>query len=81
MITWIPISSPIIRFADHFVDAALGFSSGIVFFLCHALFIRFEVVAFNLVLNFWTNKIPVAVVACYAYVLSKTSRLSIEESP
>ncbi|KAJ6502336.1 general amino acid permease AGP2 [Mycena sanguinolenta] len=71
MVTWIPIASPFVRFADRFVDPALGFCAGINFFVFEAMLIPFEVVAFNLVLQFWTDKIPTAavitiVLVCYA---------------
>ncbi|KAF7338121.1 General amino acid permease [Mycena venus] len=71
MVTWIPIASPFVRFADRFVDPALGFCAGINFFVFEAMLIPFEVVAFNLVLQFWTDKIPIAavitiVLVCYA---------------
>ncbi|KAF8695440.1 hypothetical protein AX14_001820 [Amanita brunnescens Koide BX004] len=62
MVTWMPISSPFIRFADHFVDPALGFAMGINFFVFEAILIPLEVVAFNVVLRFWTEKVPTAVV-------------------
>jgi yeast amino acid transporter len=62
MVTWIPISSPFVRFADHFVDPALGFCAGINFFIFEASLIPFEVTAFNIVLQFWTDKIPLIAV-------------------
>ncbi|KAF5373793.1 hypothetical protein D9758_000689 [Tetrapyrgos nigripes] len=65
MVTWIPISSPFIRYADRFVDPALGFSAGINFFIFEASLIPFEVTAFNLVLHFWTDKIPIVAVICF----------------
>ncbi|KAK0219515.1 putative carnitine transport protein [Armillaria nabsnona] len=70
MVSWIPISSPFIRFADRFVDPALGFCAGINFFLYPAILIPFEITAFELMIHFWTEKIPTAVVivvvlACY----------------
>ncbi len=48
-----------IRFIDHFVDPALGFCAGWAYFLNQAISLPFEIVAFNLVLQYWTNKIPV----------------------
>ncbi|KAJ6525661.1 general amino acid permease AGP2 [Mycena capillaripes] len=71
MVTWIPIASPFVRFAERFVDPALGFCAGINFFVFEAALIPYEVVAFNLVLQFWTDKIPIAavitfVLVCYA---------------
>ncbi|KAJ7160374.1 general amino acid permease AGP2 [Mycena filopes] len=59
MVTWIPISSPYVRFADRFVDEALGVCSGLNLFFAVGLGIPFELTAFNLMLNFWTDRIPV----------------------
>ncbi|KAJ6468217.1 general amino acid permease AGP2 [Mycena sanguinolenta] len=73
MVTWIPISSPYVRFADHFVDEALGVCSGFNLFFGIGTSIPYEIVAFNLMLNFWTDKIPVVsvivfVVLCYGAI-------------
>ncbi|KAJ7510085.1 general amino acid permease AGP2 [Mycena galericulata] len=68
MVTWIPIASPFVRFADSFVDPALGFCAGINFFVFEAALVPFEVVAFNLVLQFWTDKIPIAAVVTFVLV-------------
>lgn len=46
------------------MDPALGFCTGINFFVFNAILIPFEMVAFNVVLHFWTDKIPVAAVIC-----------------
>ncbi|KAJ7352180.1 general amino acid permease AGP2 [Mycena albidolilacea] len=62
MVTWIPISSPYVRFADRFVDEALGVCSGFNLFFSIGTAIPYEIVAFNLMLNFWTDKIPVLAV-------------------
>ncbi|KAJ6623467.1 general amino acid permease AGP2 [Mycena sp. CBHHK59/15] len=69
MVTWIPIASPFVRFADSFVDPALGFCAGINFFVFEAALVPFEVVAFNLVLQFWTDKIPIAAVIAVRQLL------------
>ncbi|KAJ7626942.1 general amino acid permease AGP2 [Roridomyces roridus] len=69
MVTWIPISSPYVRFADRFVDEALGVCSGVNLVLTMGLGIPYETVAFNLMLNFWTDKIPVAAVVVFIIVL------------
>ncbi|KAL1743452.1 amino acid permease/ SLC12A domain-containing protein [Schizophyllum fasciatum] len=68
MVTWMPISSPFVRFADAFVDPALGFAAGINFFVFEASLVPFEIVAFNLVLRFWTDKIPVEAVFVFILV-------------
>lgn len=54
-----------IRYADHFVDPAWGFAAGINFFVFEAALVPFEITAFNSVLKFWTDKIPLAVVICF----------------
>jgi amino acid transporter len=63
-----------VRYAGRFVDPALEFCTGINFFVFQVALIPFEVVAFNVVLQFWTDKIPVSAVICivllaYAYSL------------
>ncbi|KAF5357757.1 hypothetical protein D9756_001328 [Leucocoprinus leucothites] len=68
MVSWIPIPSPFIRYADHFVDPALGFAAGVNFFVFEAALIPFEIVAFNVVLKFWTDKIPLVAVICFVIV-------------
>ena len=72
-----------VRFAEHFVDPALGFCTGINFFVFNAVLIPFEMVAFNVVLHFWTDKIPVAAVICailiaymYNFFLGSTEYVS-----
>ncbi|KAF8206916.1 general amino acid permease AGP2 [Mycena galopus ATCC 62051] len=73
MVTWIPISSPYVRYADHFVDEALGVCSGFNLFFGIGTSIPYEIVAFNLMLNFWTDKIPVIsvilfMILCYGFL-------------
>jgi amino acid transporter len=51
-----------VRFADRFVDEALGVCSGFNLFFSIGTAIPYEIVAFNLMLNFWTDKIPVLAV-------------------
>ncbi|KAK1231997.1 general amino acid permease agp2 [Marasmius sp. AFHP31] len=68
MVTWIPISAPFVRFADRFVDPALGFATGINFFVFEAFLIPFEITAFNIVLHFWTDKIPLIAVIFFMLV-------------
>ncbi|KAG2019910.1 general amino acid permease AGP2 [Coprinopsis cinerea AmutBmut pab1-1] len=68
MVTWMPISAPFVRFADHFVDPALGFCAGINFFVFQAILIPFEIVAFNIILHFWTDKIPLPAVIVFMIV-------------
>jgi amino acid transporter len=50
------------------VDPALGFCAGINFFVFETAMIPFEIVAFNVVLNFWTDKIPLAAVIFFVII-------------
>ncbi|KAG7092687.1 hypothetical protein E1B28_009020 [Marasmius oreades] len=68
MVTWMPISAPFVRFADRFVDPALGFCTGVNFFLFEAFLIPFEITAFNIILHFWTDKIPLIAVIFFMLV-------------
>ena len=63
-----------VRYAGRFVDPALEFCAGVNFFILQAALIPFEIAAFTVVLQFWTDKIPAAAVICimllaYAYSL------------
>lgn len=69
MVTYLPISSPFIRFAGRYVDEAFGFAAGWNFFVFEAALVPFEVVACNLILRFWTEAIPTAVVIVVVIVL------------
>ena len=62
MVTYLPISSPFIRFAGRYVDEAFGFAAGWNFFVFEAALVPFEIVACNLILKFWTDAIPTAAV-------------------
>ena len=74
MVTYLPISSPFIRFAGRWVDEAFGVAAGYNFFVFEAALVPFEVTACNVVINFWSEAVPVgaiiAIVICsYASVL------------
>ncbi|KAG6883564.1 hypothetical protein C0993_005464, partial [Termitomyces sp. T159_Od127] len=60
-LSWL-LATVLVRFADRFVDPALGFCAGYNFFALQAALVPFEVTAFNLVLQFWTDKIPLVAV-------------------
>lgn len=69
MVTYLPISSPFIRFAGRWVDESFGFAMGWNFFVFEAALVPFEVVACNLILQFWTSAIPVAAVVTITILL------------
>ncbi|KAJ5610191.1 Amino acid/polyamine transporter I [Penicillium lagena] len=60
MVTYLPISSPFIRFAGRYVDEALGVAAGYNFFIFEATLVPFEIVAVSIILRYWTSAIPVA---------------------
>jgi hypothetical protein len=62
MVTYLPISSPFIRFAGRYVDEAFGFASGWNFFIFEAALVPFEIVACNVILKYWTSAIPTVLI-------------------
>ncbi|CAG7917149.1 unnamed protein product [Penicillium olsonii] len=69
MVTYLPISSPFIRFAGRYVDEALGVAAGYNFFIFEAALVPFEVVAVSLIVRYWTDVIPVAAMNVIVLVL------------
>lgn len=79
MVVYMPVASSFLRMAGKWVDESFGFMAGWNFFLYEAFLIPFEISALNLVITFWTDKVPVPAIciACiilYAYVLSHPHR-------
>lgn len=62
LVCYAPIPSPFIRLAGVYVDEALSFAMSWNFFLNMALLVPFEIVAFNILLGFWTDVVPVEAV-------------------
>ncbi|KAH8652090.1 amino acid transporter [Xylariales sp. PMI_506] len=69
MVTYLPISSPFIRFAGRWVDEALGFAAGWNFFIFEAALVPFEVTACNLIINFWSDAVPTGGIIAIVLVL------------
>ncbi|KAJ5787375.1 Amino acid/polyamine transporter I [Penicillium paradoxum] len=69
MVTYLPISSPFIRFAGRYVDEALGVAAGYNFFIFEAALVPFEIVAVSLIIRYWTDVIPVAAMNVIVLVL------------
>ncbi|KOS40464.1 hypothetical protein ACN38_g8701 [Penicillium nordicum] len=69
MVTYLPISSPFIRFAGRYVDEALGVAAGYNFFIFEAALVPFEIVAVSLIIRYWTDVIPVAAMNVVIIVL------------
>ncbi|VUC26964.1 unnamed protein product [Clonostachys rosea] len=62
MVTYLPISSPAIRFSARFVDEAFGFAAGWNFFIYEAFLVAYEITACVLIIRFWTDAIPAAAI-------------------
>lgn len=62
MVSYLPISSPFITFAGRYVDDAFEAAVGLNFFIFQAFLVPFEIVACNIVIQFWTDSIPIAAV-------------------
>lgn len=52
-VTYLPISSPFIRFAGRYVDEAFGFAAGWNFFIFEAMLVPFEITACNVIIHYW----------------------------
>lgn len=82
MVTFLPISSPFIRFAGRFVDDAFGFAAGWNFFVFEAALVPFEIVACNVIIGFWSDVVPTGaiiaiVLVLYAYVGDSISTIRL----
>lgn len=69
MVTYLPISSPFIRFAGRYVDEAFGFAAGWNFFVFEAAMVPFEITACNVIIHYWTDRIPVAAIVIIVMIL------------
>lgn len=69
MTVLMPVSGGFIRLAGAWVDEAWGFMAGWNFFLYEAILIPFEITALNLVLTYWSDRIPTAAVCAACIVL------------
>jgi yeast amino acid transporter len=74
MVTYLPISSPFIRFAGRYVDEAFGVAAGYNFFVFEAMLVPFEVVGCNLIIHYWSDAVPAGgiiaiIIVLYGYEL------------
>lgn len=58
MVTYLPISSPFIRFAGRYVDEAFGFAAGWNFFIFEAILVPFEITACDVIIHYWSTALP-----------------------
>ncbi|KAM3065079.1 general amino acid permease agp2, variant 4 [Clarireedia jacksonii] len=73
MVTYLPISSPFIRFAGRYVDEAFGVAAGYNFFVFEAALVPFEIVACNVIIHYWSDAVPAGgiiaiVIVCYGFI-------------
>lgn len=69
MVTFLPHSSPFIRFPGRFVDEAFGVAAGYNFFVSQVAQIPFEIVACNMIITYWSNTVPVGAIVAIVLVL------------
>ncbi|KAI1329040.1 amino acid transporter [Xylariaceae sp. FL0255] len=69
MVTYLPLSSPFIRFAGRYVDPAFGFAAGWNFFIFEAFLVPYEVTSCNLIIHFWSDIIPAGGIIAIVLVL------------
>ncbi|KAF2842262.1 amino acid transporter-like protein [Patellaria atrata CBS 101060] len=69
MVTYLPISSPFIRFAGRYVDEAFGVAAGWNFFIFEAALVPFEIVACNVIIHFWDDVVPAGVIIAIVLIL------------
>ena len=69
MVTYLPISSPFIRFAGRYVDEAFGVAAGYNFFIFEAALVPFEIVACNVIIHYWSNVVPAGGIIAIVIVL------------
>lgn len=69
MVTYLPISSPFIRFAGRYVDEAFGFAAGWNFFVFEAAMVPFEITACNVIIHYWSDAVPAGVIIAITMVL------------
>ncbi|KAL2832354.1 amino acid permease/ SLC12A domain-containing protein [Aspergillus pseudoustus] len=69
MVTYLPISSPFVRFAGRYVDEAFGVAAGYNFFIFEAAMVPFEITACNLIIHYWSDVVPLAAMITIMLVL------------
>ncbi|KAL3480045.1 amino acid permease/ SLC12A domain-containing protein [Aspergillus californicus] len=69
MVTYLPISSPFVRFAGRYVDDAFGVAAGYNFFVFEAIMVPFEITACNLIIHYWSDIVPLPAIITIILVL------------
>ena len=69
MVKYLPISSPFICFPGRYVDGAFGVATGYDFFLFQAALVPLEIVACNLIIQYWGEAVLVSGIIAVMTVL------------
>ncbi|KAJ5983045.1 general amino acid permease (agp2) [Penicillium waksmanii] len=69
MVTYLPIASPFVRLSGFWVDDALSFAMGWNYFFLMAFAIPYEITAIDVLLGYWTDKIPIGAVVVVCLVI------------
>ncbi|TGZ78805.1 putative general amino acid permease [Ascodesmis nigricans] len=79
MVTYLPVSSPFIRFAGRFVNESFGVAAGWNFFVFEAALVPFEIVACTTILRYWSSTavLPDGAIIAICIVLYAAINLSI----
>jgi amino acid transporter len=80
MVTYLPISSPFIRFAGRYADEAFGFAAGWNFFIFEAILVPFEMTACNVVIHFWSDAVPTGAVIAIVMVSAIIGQVLVRRS-
>lgn len=80
MVTYLPISSPFIRFAGRYADEAFGFAAGWNFFIFEAILVPFEMTACNVVIHFWSDAVPTGAVIAIVMVSAIVGKVLVRWS-
>ena len=79
MVSYLPISSPFIRFAGRYVDDALGVAAGWNFFVYEVALATFEVTACNVIIQFWSDEVhPGYIIAIVLVLYALINLLAVE---
>ncbi|OOQ87915.1 hypothetical protein PEBR_15158 [Penicillium brasilianum] len=69
MVTYLPVPSPFLRFGSEWVDGELGFAIVWIFFLNTAFPVPSVIVAMEIMITFWADKVPVEAIIVANIVL------------
>lgn len=58
MVRYLPVPPPFTRFAGRYVDDAFGVAAGWNFFIFEAILVPFEIVAYNVIIHYWSDVVP-----------------------